>query len=198
MTPGSRQARILIFAKAPVPGRVKTRLIPALGAEGAARLAAEMLERTAREALESHVGAVELCADPSPDDPQWAGHWPQGVELTAQGEGDLGERLARAARRVLDGGEKVILIGTDSSDLDRVHLREAASALEGFDAVIHPTLDGGYALLALARFDASLFAEIPWSTDAVARTTVERIRPLGWSLRVGAPLRDIDEPADLL
>ena len=189
--------RILIFAKAPVPGKVKTRLIPAIGAEAAAILAATMLDRTARAALDSDVGSVELCMDPPSGHPDWMGQVPLDVVPTPQGEGGLGERLARAARRVLAAGDRVILIGTDCPELDRDRLVTAAAALERHDAVIHPTQDGGYALLGLAKFDECLFERIAWSTDQVAAQTIARIEALGWSLHVGETLRDIDEPADL-
>ena len=189
--------RILIFAKAPVPGRVKTRLIPALGAEGAARLAARMLEGTVAEALAAGVGEVELCADPEPDDSAWDGHRPADVILSPQGDGDLGARLLRAARRATTQGERVLLIGTDCPELDRTRLAEAAAALDDHDAVVHPALDGGYVLLGLGRFDESLFADIAWSTDTVAVATIGRIESLGWSLEVGDTLRDIDEAGDL-
>lgn len=197
MSHSSGRDRIVIFAKAPVAGQVKTRLIPALGAEGAAALAAAMLQQTAREALASAVGPVELCADPPVDDRRWRGLIPSGLDLTAQGEGDLGERLARAAQRVIEDGEHVLLIGSDCPDLDHAKLRSAAHSLDEFDAVIHPTLDGGYALLGLTRFDPSLFSGIAWSTGSVATATILRIKALRWSLRIGAPLRDIDVPADL-
>lgn len=188
----ARVTRIVIFAKAPVPGRVKTRLIPALGAEGAATLAREMLAATVEEALATGL-AVELCGEPD------AGKWHEarpGLRLTAQGEGNLGERLTRAADRVLEG-EKLLLIGADCPELDRHRLADAAEALEAHDAVIHPARDGGYALLGLRRSDVSLFKGIAWSTAVVAEQTIERIRALGWSLRVGDTLRDIDEPDDL-
>jgi rSAM/selenodomain-associated transferase 1 len=190
--------RILIFAKAPVAGKVKTRLIPALGAEGAAALAAEMLHRTASEASAAALGPVELCANPDSGHPDWRGQIPPGLDLSAQGEGDLGQRMARAARRAIDDGEHVILIGTDCPDLDRARLVEAAAALEWHDAIIHPARDGGYVLLGLRRFDPSLFEGIAWSTSAVAAATIARIEALGWSLKVGATLHDMDEPADLL
>lgn len=185
--------RIVIFAKQPVPGRVKTRLIPALGAEGAARLAREMLERTVAEALATGL-AVDLCGDP--DSAQW--HEARtGLVLTAQGEGDLGERLARAVRRTLGEGEKILLIGADCPELDRHRLVAAAEALASHDAVIHPARDGGYALLGLNRFHPSLFEKIAWSTAAVAGETIARIEALGWSLHKGEALRDVDEPEDL-
>jgi rSAM/selenodomain-associated transferase 1 len=190
--------RILVFAKAPVAGKVKTRLIPALGAEGAAALAAQMLHRTAGEAAAAAIGPVELCADPDPGHPDWRGHVPPELDFSAQGEGDLGARLARAARRAIGRGECVLLIGTDCPDLDRLRLAEAAATLERRDAIIHPTRDGGYALLGLRRFDPSLFEGIAWSTSTVAAETIGRIEALDWSLHVGETLHDVDEPADLL
>ena len=189
--------RIVIFAKAPVPGAVKTRLIPALGAEGAARLARDMLAGTVAEAIAAGLAEPELCASPSPDADAWRGLLPAGVRLTDQGSGDLGERLAAAARRVIGDGERVLLIGTDCPDLDAGLLRDATARLGRDDAVMLPASDGGYVLLGLRRYDPSLFDGIAWSTDTVAAETIARIEALGWSLHVGETLRDIDEPADL-
>ena len=183
--------RIVIFAKAPVPGEVKTRLIPVLGEEGAAALAREMLIYTCREALAAQPGAVELCL---------AGHFgdvPAGVEVTQQGGGDLGERLARAAERVIGGGGTAVFIGTDCPELDKQRLRSACEALQGNDAVLHPSFDGGYALLGLRRFDQSLFSGIALSTASVAAETISRVEALGWSLQIRETLLDVDEPADL-
>ena len=181
--------RILIFAKAPVAGRVKTRLIPALGAECAARLAEAMLARTVAEALASGLG-VELVGEPDP-----AG-WYGGPEiaLSAQGEGDLGARLARAAARARG---PVLLIGADCPALDRRRLAATAEALERHDAVLHPAEDGGYVLLGLRLFDPSLFEGIAWSGPDVAAETLARIAALGWSVDLRETLRDIDEPGDL-
>ena len=193
-----KPSRILIFAKAPVPGKVKTRLIPALGAEGAAALAADMLRASLEQALVAIPGAVELCADPDPFEMEWAGKLPPlPVDLTAQGEGDLGERLARAAARVIARGENAILIGGDCPALDAPVLAAAAAMLATHDAVIHPAEDGGYVLLGLARFDPSIFEGIAWSGPDVAADTIARIAALGWTLHIGETMRDVDEPADL-
>jgi rSAM/selenodomain-associated transferase 1 len=184
--------RIAIFAKAPVPGQVKTRLIPALGAEGAADLAARMLERTVEAARASGL-AVELCGEPDPR------QWYSGRKLTLrpQGPGGLGERLARAAQRILTGGEPILLVGADCPALTTDRLRTAAETLERHDCVIHPAFDGGYALLGLKRFDPSIFGGIAWSTPSAGADTIARIRALGWSLVIADTLRDIDEPEDL-
>lgn len=194
-----KPVRILVFAKAPVPGRVKTRLIPALGEVGAARLAARMLGLALEQALAAGVGSVELCMSPGPASPDWSAiPLPPVVATSDQGEGDLGERMAQAARRGLEGGNAVLLMGTDCPGLDKDRLREAAVRLADHDAVIHPAEDGGYPMLGLRAFDAGLFADMPWSTPAVARLTLERIAALGWRVWVGETLRDIDEPGDLV
>lgn len=190
--------RILIFAKAPEPGRVKTRLIPALGALGAANLAREMLEHTLTAARDAACGPVELCMSPAPNDAAWSTTTlPESIACSEQGTGDLGARMARAAQRALAHNERVILIGTDCVELSASLLRDAAAGLDSADAFMHPTADGGYALLALQRFSSSLFADIHWSTPTVAHVTRQRIHALGWKLREGAVLHDVDEAADL-
>jgi rSAM/selenodomain-associated transferase 1 len=190
--------RVVVFAKAPVAGLVKTRLIPALGAEGAAQLARRMLLHTLQEAAAAAVGPVELCVTPHPSDPVWQGFTSfEGVCWTEQVAGDLGVRMAEAARRASAAGEHVLLIGTDCPQLDAMHLRRATELLEHSDAVLYPTFDGGYALLGLRKYDPRPFAQIPWSTAAVADRTLERVHELGWSLTVGGMLHDIDEPTDL-
>jgi rSAM/selenodomain-associated transferase 1 len=189
--------RIVIFAKAPRAGRVKTRLVPALGADGAARLAERMLRHTVSQALLADLGMVELCGSPA-DDPYWnAFNDVAGLTCSDQGDGDLGARLARAARRVIDGGASILLTGTDCPALDASLLNSAATALHEADAVLVPALDGGYVALGLRRYHPEIFARMPWSTDAVAATTLSRIRQLGWSLIQLAAEQDIDEPADL-
>ena len=193
-----KPTRIIIFAKAPQPGFAKTRLIPALGAERAAELARQMLFNTLHEALAAEIGTVELCVTPAIHHPAWRGiQFPAGIEISDQGEGDLGARMALASERALANAEQVLLIGTDCVEMSGGLLREAAQALQEHDAVIHCTADGGYALLGLRRFSPFLFSDMPWSTDAVSRATLARIGQLGWSVRVGQMLHDVDEPEDL-
>lgn len=194
--------RIIIFAKAPVAGLAKTRLIPALGADGAARLARHMLLRTLNASLNANIGPVELCMSPAPDAIEWR-HvpLPAGIELSDQGDGDLGSRMARATRRCLVDNkhlnEQILLIGTDCTQLSPALLQRAAERLADHDALLHPTVDGGYALLGLRRFNISLFDHMPWSTARVATLTRERIAQLGWRCSIGERLQDIDEPNDL-
>ena len=192
------RVRIVIFAKAPLPGQAKTRLIPTLGAQGAADLAQRMLTHTLGQALAAAVGPVELCVTPFSDETAWQSlAVPATVAWSDQGEGDLGTRMARAAQRVTDAGESVLIIGTDCPALDATRLRRAATSLQTFDATLVPTADGGYVLLGLNRFHASLFEDIEWSTDSVALETRRRLEQLGWKLHSHPMLRDIDEPDDL-
>lgn len=191
--------RVILFAKAPLPGFAKTRLAPALGEVGAAALARRLLLHAIDEATAAFPGAVELCVTPPPKDPAWdaQGIRDQNLSWSEQGDGDLGARMDRAARRALAGGEPVLLIGSDCPSLNRHVLGEAARRLAHVDAVMVPALDGGYVLLGLQRYDPSLFSDVAWSTSTVARVTAERCAWLGWYLDRMAPLPDIDEPSDL-
>lgn len=193
------KTRIMVFAKAPQAGRAKTRLIPALGAEGSAQLAERLLQLTIVQTLAASVGPVELCVTPDPTGPVWqALNLPSGLERSAQGEGDLGERLARAAQRCIDSSEAVMLVGTDCPELTPQRLQAAALALENHDVVMHPAADGGYTLLGLRRFHPRIFQDIEWSTDSVAHATLCRCGELGWSVHVADCLHDIDQPEDLV
>ena len=191
--------RIVIFARAPLPGLAKTRLISALGESGAAALAHKMLRHAVAEAGAANVGEVELCVTPSPEAPQWRSFLDSSwqVDWQAQGEGNLGDRLARASQRNIEAGRSVLLIGADCPMLTAEHLCEAARKLEESDAVMIPSMDGGYVLLGLKQYHPTVFHGIAWSTDTVAFETLCRIAVLRWSVAQLTRLRDIDEPSDL-
>jgi rSAM/selenodomain-associated transferase 1 len=193
-----KPVRIVIFAKEPRAGFSKTRLVPALGEQGAAALAKQLLDRMLQAATASGVGVVEVCVTPWSSEVVWRQLGvPESVQLTDQGDGDLGARMARAAQRVIGEGDSVLLVGTDCPQLDAGQLQRAAHALQGADATLIPAFDGGYVLLGLNRFDASVFFGIAWSTSNVAAATQERLQTLQWRVQTLAPLHDIDEPADL-
>ncbi len=193
---------VIVFAKAPMPGLAKTRLAPALGPAGAAALADRMLHHALAQAVAADVGPVELCGASDAVHPAHpalkaaaAGH---GASLTAQGMGDLGQRMHRALARSLARCERALLIGTDAPALDAAVLREAASALQTHAAVFVPALDGGYALVGLRRADARWFADMRWSHDRVMAVTRERLRAASVCWAELLPVADIDEPADLV
>ena len=188
---------LIIMAKAPVPGYAKTRLIPALGPAGAARLAARLLSETLAQAIAARIGAVELCC--APDTAAFAAQWGLGpVVLSAQGDGDLGQRMGRAMERRLRQGSRVILIGTDVPGLDAAYLRAAHEALDQADAVFGPAADGGYTLIGLRAPAPRLFEGIPWSTDRVMAVTRERLAESGLRHLELPMLFDVDEPGDLI
>lgn len=191
--------RIILIAKEPRPGTVKTRMIPALGEAGSARLADCLLRHTLAQALAAGTGPVELCVSPDASAEYWQqlefGDHP--VTVSSQAEGDLGHRMAEAARKALADGAPVMLIGTDCPDLNANRLRQMANKLQSHDACLCPVADGGYALLGLQRFSRELFTGIPWSTAEVASITKQRLAALGWKLAESDVLNDVDEPADL-
>lgn len=189
--------RIVVFAKAPLAGFAKTRLIPALGAEGAADLARSLLDHAIRQALDAAVGSVELCMTPA-DEAAWKDvTLPVSMMRSAQGDGDLGQRMARASERVIAAGESIILTGTDCPALDARCLRRIAQGLGETNTVMVPAVDGGYVALGLNRFHPALFSGIAWSTQTVAFQTRCRIARLGWSGRQLPALHDIDRAIDL-
>jgi len=195
-------AHIVIFAKAPQAGQVKTRLIPALGAEGAASLAHRLLKHTLQQALAAKAGEVELCMSPLPNDVAWRNVSIQSeVRQTFQGEGDLGQRLARAVARITAIGpspdKSVLLVGTDCPALTAPLLERAAHQLQHHDAVLLPAHDGGYVLLGLKSPCPELFQHMPWSTPVVGAQTMHRMTQLKLHVWQGPTLHDIDEPADL-
>ena len=200
MSPGlPTRTRVIILAKAPQPGLSKTRLAPALGLEGAARLADRFLRETVAMATHSGVGPVELCAAPDLEHPVWLElQQRHGCALSVQGPGDLGSRMARAMQHALGMQPAALLIGTDAPALDAPMLQAAALALQQNDAVFVPTADGGYALIGLRRFDPRLFDGIAWSTSAVMQATRQALSVAGMSHAELPMIHDVDEPADLV
>ena len=193
-----KPVRIIIFTKAAQAGFTKTRLIPALGKQGAANLAKKMLIHTLNQSLEAGVGPVEMCVTPPPTDSIWQEFAVLGdLEYSDQGTGDLGERLSRVTQRVIDKGESLLIIGTDCTQLTATHLQRAKESLHNFDSILIPATDGGYVLFGLNFFHASLFESIKWSTDTVYAETTERLKTLGRTIKIFPSMNDIDEPKDL-
>ena len=187
----------MIFAKAPQPGRVKTRLVPLLGERGAAQLHTRMVEQTLRTARDARFARVELHCAPSARHAVFARlarRYP--IALCAQVRGNLGTRMLAASRRVLRAGNCVVLIGTDCPVLRAADLRAAARALRHVDAVLSPAEDGGYALIALRRVSPRVFSGIDWGSGTVLKETRARLRELGWRWRELRTVWDVDRPED--
>jgi uncharacterized protein len=184
---------IAILAKAPIPGLAKTRLIPALGPDGAALLQARLIARTLATACAAATGPVRLWG--APDETHFhllAQQFP--VTLARQVEGDLGARMHAALQHTCPA----LVIGTDCPALEPTYLRAAAGVLrDGADAVIIPAEDGGYVLIGLRRPQPRLFADMQWGMETVLAQTRQRAAALGLAVRELAPLWDVDVPDDL-
>jgi rSAM/selenodomain-associated transferase 1 len=193
------ESRVLVFTRAPEPGMVKTRLMPVLGAEGAARLHRRLIEHTLEQAASAMVGPVELWCSPTHADAFLADCARRfGASLHVQDRGDLGARMLHAFERALRAARQIVLVGTDCAVLQAVHIRAAVDALTagGDEAVFCPAEDGGYALIGLTRCHPILFAGIHWGGPRVMVETRERLRQAGMCWTELATLWDIDRPED--
>lgn len=193
-----RQVQVAVLAKAPIPGLAKTRLIPALGPRGAARLQRRLTRMAVRTARDADLGPVTLwCAPDARHRFFKAMQQTMDVQCLVQPSGDLGDRMHTAFRLHCAQGP-LLLIGTDCPVLRPTHLREAARALtDGDDAVFYPAEDGGYVLVGLRQPQAALFADITWSTGKVMSDTRARANSLKLRLREFETLWDVDVPEDL-
>lgn len=190
--------RLLVFAKAPVPGRVKTRLARHLGRRAAAGVYRGLLAETVAMAVRAGVAPVELWVSPGRHPALDALARRHGLAQRTQPGGDLGRRMDRASRGVLAEGGPVVIIGGDCAGLTPGHLRAAFAALEaGRDAVFAPAPDGGYTLVGLVRPAPALFRAMPWGGPAVLAETQRRVRRAGLDAALLAPADDVDDLADL-
>lgn len=185
---------LIVMAKPPIKGKVKTRLAATVGEDEALRIYEALLTVT-KQLVSAWEGPLYIWhdADALPV-PGWesvrASHYLQ--------EGsDLGERMASALETVLDTHRAAMIIGTDCPAITPEHLDEAALQLESSDVVIGPAVDGGYYLLGLKEFSPSLFSDMPWSTDQVLQATIYRCQALHLTVHEGPVLRDVDTEGDL-
>jgi len=194
--PSNKSVSIAILAKAPIPGLAKSRLIPAIGAHGAAVLQERLTERAVATALAAEIGPVTLwCAPDSTHTTFLKLVARSRITLRPQTDGDLGARML-AATAASDG--PVLVIGTDCPALMEVHLRSAANALrDGTDVVLIPAEDGGYVLIGTRSTQPALFADISWGTQTVLAETRARVMAHRLVLAERPPLWDVDTEIDL-
>lgn len=187
-------AAIALFAKAPEPGRAKTRLTPPLTPEEAAAVARASLVATIVAVAGRPALPLTLFLEGTLGEPLASWIASHGVEVRPQASGDLGQRLRAAFSALFDAGAaRVIAIGSDSPTLPFARLFAANAALRAHDAVLGPAEDGGYYLLGLSRPEWRLLEGIPWSSDAVARVTTERAAAIGATLATLEPWYDVDD-----
>ena len=183
-----RLPRLAIFARAPVRGRVKTRLARVLGADEALAVYNRLLTQTLeRLAPGSGRFEPEIWLEGTAPNARFAG-----FHVIPQPKGDLGERMATA----FDAGVAAV-VGTDIPSLTADYVDRALAALDDVDLVIGPVEDGGYCLIAMNTAHAGLFRDIPWSTSRVLAATLDAARRLKLTTRLLEPLWDVDEANDL-
>jgi len=189
---------IIVFARAPEPGAVKTRLIPLIGPQRATALHVRMMKRALATACQAALGVVELHCAPDCDDDVLrfcSSHYQ--AKLVAQAEGDLGTRLAAAADAALAVHSRVLLMGSDCPALTARHLRGANQALlDGAAAALAPAEDGGYVILGLTQSNRRLFEGIAWGSETVLADTRARLRELAWRWHELDTLWDVDRAED--
>ena len=187
-------ARILLFAKPPLPGRVKTRLIPAVGEDGACSVHTSLLRRVGQQLVQWQLAPLQLWAGMEGPFPAFFDRW----SYQLQCEGNLGERMAHAARKnLVSETQKVLFLGSDCPVLTREYLESAMAALETSDVVLGPAEDGGYVLLGMRRFIPAVFERIDWGTDQVLEQTRSRLQEAKASWQALDTLWDVDRPEDL-
>lgn len=192
--------QLTIFTRYPKPGQTKTRLIGALGKDGAAALQKELTEKTVQE--------IDQLVQTSTYEPviyfeggglaamqSWLG---RDRQYKPQGTGGLGEKLKRAFGDAFNAGaQRVVTIGCDCPGLSKEHINRAFDALYFNELVLGPATDGGYYLIGIKRPLDELFENIPWGTDRVFETTVSLAQQLGLSTEILEELHDVDRPEDL-
>lgn len=181
-----------IFAKPPVPGMVKTRLIPDIGAAKAALVYRYCLEYTLAVARQSGLDYQLFLTEVS-DDPLL-----QSEEYSLQRGDDLGARMFHAFQELLKrGSDGALIIGTDCLDITSMHLQAAARSLADQELVLLPAIDGGYVLIGCSEADPGLFDNIRWSSERVYRQTLSNARRLNYRVESLESVRDIDSLQDL-
>ena len=196
-------SRLLIFSRYPVSGEAKTRLIPSLGAVGAAQLHRLMTEYVVGIARATYAASyknsdgvtVHFTGAQLKDFRNWLG---SDIQYKAQSSGHLGQRMQNAFHSAfVDGGKNAIGIGTDVPNLSSVILHQAHESLSNHDIVLGPAADGGYYLIGMNSFHPELFVGIDWGTEHVYAQTMEICTRLGLRVAELPMLSDVDRPEDL-
>ncbi len=191
-------SRLLVFTRTPRAGQVKTRLIPQLGAQGAAVFHACLIHHCLQTVTRAGLCPVELWCAPSCHDPFFQDCRERyGVKLYDQAPGGLGERMHKALGSALARAESAVLIGTDIPSIEAADLDAALQALQqGKDAVMGPARDGGYYLIGLKQPNWRLFEGISWGTSMVFQETLARLQQLDMDWLRLRERADVDTPDD--
>lgn len=189
---------LIVFAKAPIPGKVKTRLIPAFGEAGACKIHEQLVRRVVSQACATPTFEVELHTALTSRHPFfWELRRSYSLALKSQVEGDLGKKMQMAIRQGLKTYERVIIVGTDWAAFDVDTVSAAAHALNNNDYVFVPAEDGGYVLVGASKDDSTPFRGIEWGTDKVMAKTESSLRRQSLSYELLPASWDVDHPNDV-
>jgi rSAM/selenodomain-associated transferase 1 len=189
---------LIIFAKSPIPGKVKTRLTPHITPTEAAELYKAFITDIVCNTHKLKCERVTIAYTPSNAEATFHSMCGQSVDYLPQKGYNLGERMKNAFRHSFDKGSKrTVIIGTDSPTLPSSYIREAFDALKEVPITIGPTFDGGYYLIGLSEQNYTIFDDIDWSTSKVFGQTLARIQTMNKQLYVLPPWYDVDTPDNL-
>ncbi|MEP1472283.1 MAG: TIGR04282 family arsenosugar biosynthesis glycosyltransferase [Halieaceae bacterium] len=188
---------LIQFARVPIVGAVKTRLIPALGEEGACQLHVDLLQHCCKQLLASGLAPVELWLDSEGSHPAVMACERQGATLRLQQGTSLGERMHHALLDGLSRHPRVVLVGSDCPAIDEAYLRRAFEGLTTAPVVFGEATDGGYVLIGACQSDWGLFDGVSWGSEAVLSESLANVEGLGWTAAVLPALSDIDRAEDL-
>ncbi len=191
------QTALLIFAKYPHPGTVKTRLANRIGDETATKLYSAFTEITLQRIRKISKKDCIIYFSPSQDESLFRSWLGEQFQFLPQCDGVLGERFIHAFSRLLPEYKNVIALGSDSPDLPLDYIQRSIDSFKENEAVIGPSSDGGYYLIGLKNSRPELFKEIPWSTPEVYERTLAKAMVLGLSMKMLPPWYDIDTLVDL-
>ncbi len=190
---------LIIFARVPEAGRVKTRLAAGIGDAAALDAYVVMANHVIGRVRQPATFSVEVAYAPADGERAMQGWLGTSVALHPQASGDLGARMAAAIDRAIRGGaDRVVIIGTDCPDISASVVEEAFANLASSDLVLGPASDGGYYLIGMSSLHAALFEDVPWSSPETLRVTLDRGRTLGLTVHLLAERRDIDTVDDWL
>lgn len=203
MSDHSHKDVLIVFAKLPEPGKVKTRLAKDLGDQKAAEIYSVIARDIISRVSSSEKYTTAIFYDP-PDKKNEIISWLEDIAPVEshnyfEQEGNiLGERISYAFEKVFSGGaDRAVIIGTDCSEVSAEMIEDTFEELRGYDTVIGPAQDGGYYLLGLSRYDPLIFQDIEWSTERVFEQTLRRVQEQGLNCKILKTLSDIDNIEDL-
>lgn len=191
-------SRIIVFTKPPIPGKCKTRLIPELGEEGAAKLQENLIHKIVKD-----LGIFKLCpfeiwqSEPTKYFSELILNFDWNIDIHTQTGADLGARMSNAFKDSLKRSSKVLIIGSDCIEYSKTYLTSAIQSLNNHDVVLGPAYDGGYVLIGATSHYPDIFENICWGTDKVLSETVSKLRQYKISFTQLNLLHDIDTPSDL-